>query len=129
MESVNTGTIGLWLGCSFFLGSACLLYSIVKSTLNLFTHALYIVVFILWTVGGLMVRPYKQELYNVLEAVLGTYITFLLVLPMYYYVSRLKGYPQPIALLYIVVFTPSVLHVLYIFVGVFQMCGCHVKLK
>ena len=107
-----------------------IMLAVFNSTLS-FEHVYTctLVVLILWTVGGLMVRPYKRELYNILEAVLGTYITFLLILPMYYYVRELKGYPRQLALLYIVVFTPGILHILYMFVGVLQMCGCHVKLK
>ena len=32
-----------------------------------------VVVIILWTVGGLILRPYRRELHHILEAVLGTY--------------------------------------------------------
>ena len=88
-----------------------------------------LVVFILWTVGVLMVRPYKREVYNNLEAVLGTYTAILLILPMYYYVSELKGSPRHIALVYVTGFTPGVLYIFYTLVRVLQLCGCHAKLK
>ena len=80
-------------------------------------------------IGGLILRPYKQELFNLLEAVLGTYSTFLLALLMYYHVSKLNGSPQNIALGYITLFAPGVLYLLYVFLSVLQLCGCHMKVK
>ena len=95
------------------------------------TAAVYtctLIVFILWTVGGLMVRPYKRELFNILEAILGTYSAFLVVVVLYYYIRELKGAPEHIGLLFFTIVTPGLLFLVYSIMHIFQLCGCHVRM-
>ena len=108
--------------------------------LAVFNSAMYIeiafvcsvVVFMLWTVGGLVLRPYKRERFNNLEATLGTYIVLLNLLYLYHYITVLKGSPLSPLTLYISLMTPGLLFALYAFfhtiVRILQLCGWHIKL-
>ena len=79
-----------------------------------------------------MLRPYKQELHNIVEATLGTYGAFVIVVFMYYHETKLKESYYNISLLYITIFTiylylPGILYFLYICIYVLKLCGCHVE--
>ena len=52
------------------------------------------VIFLLWTFGGLMFKPYKRELHNVLEAILSTYYVFVNLVILYLYILFLKDTSQ-----------------------------------
>ena len=82
----------------------------------------------LWSVVVLMFRPYKRELYNILEAILSTYYVFANLLVLYFYVQLLKYPIQHFSATIIVLLTPGILFGVYVLVQVLMYCGCHTKL-
>ena len=84
-----------------------------------------VVIFVLWSVGCLMFKPYKRELHNLLEAILSTYCAFANLLVMYFYVLVLKGTGQYTIAGIIVLVTPGILFGVYVLVQVLMYCGCH----
>ena len=114
-------------GLQFLLRSSILVnYSFVNYPEYIFSVS--IVIFVLWTVGCLMFKPYKRELHNVLEAILSTYYVFANLLLLCFYVLLLKGTPQyPFASITILV-TPGILFGVHVLVQVLMYCGCHTKL-
>ena len=84
-----------------------------------------IVIFILWSVGCLMFKPYKRELHNLLEAILSTYYAFANLLVIYFYVLVLKGTGQYPSASIIILVTPGILFGVYVLVQVLRYCGCH----
>ena len=98
-----------------------------------FIHACCTVIVILWTVGGLILRPYRREMHNLLEAISGTYIAFIFLLNTYYfYTTKLHPSSQNISLSYVLYFinvTPGLLFLLYSIVHILRLCGCHSRLR
>ena len=85
---------------------------------------------ILWTVGGLMLRPYKRELYNVFEAVLGTYNAILIAaMAQLYYTSELKGSLHFLFILGFFLVAPGVLYLLLAILRFFKLCRCHLRVR
>ena len=82
------------------------------------------VIFLLWSVGGLMLKPYKRELHNVLEAILSTCCVIVNLLTLYLYVLLLKDLSAGI----IILVTPGILFGVHVLVRVLMHCGCHTKL-
>ena len=115
------------VGLQFLLRSSILVnYSFVNYPEYIFSVS--IVIFVLWTVGCLMFKPYKRELHNVLEAILSTYYVFANLLLLCFYVLLLKGISQyPFASITILV-TPGILFGVHVLVQVLMYCGCHTKL-
>ena len=86
------------------------------------------VIFLLWTVVGLMLKPYKRELHNVLEAILSTYYVIANLLIQYLFVSFLKDNTRDLSAGIIILVTPGILFGVYVLVQVLMYCGCHTKL-
>ena len=74
-----------------FLLRSCILVNYSLVNYPELVCSISIVIFVLWSVGCLMFKPYKRELHNVLEAILSTYYVFANLLVMYFYVLVLKG--------------------------------------
>ena len=92
------------------------------------TCSICIVISVLWAVGVLMFKPYKRELYNVLESILSTYSAFCNLLFMYFFVLLLKGTEQYPSANIIILVTPGILFGVHVLVQVIMHCGCHTKL-
>ena len=86
------------------------------------------VIFILWTIGCLMLKPYMRELHNILEAILGTYYIFVNLLVLYLYVLFLRDTTQDLSATIIILVTPGMLFAVNVLVQVLRYCGCHTKL-
>ena len=88
------------------------------------------VIFLLWSVGCLMFKPYKRELHNVLESILSTCYVFVNLVILYLYILFLKDTSQnqniPAGIITLV--TPGILFGVHVFVQVLMHCGCHTKL-
>ena len=108
-----------------FLLRSCILVNYSLVNYPELVCSISIVIFVLWSVGCLMFKPYKRELHNVLEAILSTYYVFANLLVMYFYVLVLKGTEQYPSAGVIVLVTPGILFVIHVLVQVLMYCGCH----
>ena len=100
-------------GIQFLLRSVIfVMFSIVTTSTFALVSAATLMICVLWSVGGLMVRPYKRDLHNMLEAILSTSYAFGSLIILY-----------NIMVWVVLLLAPILLFGVHIVVQMFMHCG------
>ena len=116
-------------GLQFLLRSVVfVMFSTVTTGNFALVISITLVMCLLWSVGGLIVRPYKNEFHNILEAILSCCYAIGCVLILHNYFLQLKGYAHRSTISVILLLAPLVMFGVHIISQILVRSGCHTKI-